>query len=293
MDNKQQRFGKAWRTLMKYFWIFSAAVVVFCVCSFIAGAKWLKIRRYSVRSKKLICSEGLVRITLISDLHERSFGKNNRRLIEKIESTQPDIIVIAGDTADVFGKVGGAYEPLFKALPKIAPTFMVLGNHEYSARRDMEISGMAKNNGITVLDDMCAEINVRGDVINIIGLSDYYRENVISQTLAERLDLVPVPDFLHRYNILVSHRPTELEEIAQRGIDLMLCGHTHGGQMRIPILGGVFTPCSHKLFPKYDMGFFGIKKMNLIISAGLGTSTVPLRFCNRPEIAVIDLECEE
>ena len=253
---------------MKYFWIFSAAVVVFCVCSFIAGAKWLKIRRYSVRSKKLICSEGLVRITLISDLHERSFGKNNRRLIEKIESTQPDIIVIAGDTADVFGKVGGAYEPLFKALPKIAPTFMVLGNHEYSARRDMEISGMAKNNGITVLDD-------------------------ISQTLAERLDLVPGPDFLHRYNILVSHRPTELEEIAQRGIDLMLCGHTHGGQMRIPILGGVFTPCSHKLFPKYDMGFFGIKKMNLIISAGLGTSTVPLRFCNRPEIAVIDLECEE
>ena len=275
---------------MKYLLIFIAAVIVFCICSFTAGAKWLKIRRYSVKSNKLSCKGGLIRITLISDLHEKSFGKNNRRLIEKIEATQPDIIVIAGDVVDTFGQVGGAYEPLFNALPKIAPTFMVLGNHEYSARRDIEISGTAKNNGITVLDDMCAEMNVRGDVLNIIGLADYYRENVICQTLAERLDLVPVTDFMSRYNILISHRPAELEDIAARGIDLMLCGHTHGGQMRIPFAGGVFEPCSHKLFPKYDMGYFGIKDMNLIISAGLGASVIPLRFCNRPEIAVIDLE---
>ena len=154
---------------MKYLLIFIAAVIVFCICSFTAGAKWLKIRRYSVKSNKLSCKGGLIRITLISDLHEKSFGKNNRRLIEKIEATQPDIIVIAGDVVDTFGQVGGAYEPLFNALPKIAPTFMVLGNHEYSARRDIEISGTAKNNGITVLDDMCAEMNVRGDVLNIIG----------------------------------------------------------------------------------------------------------------------------
>lgn len=275
---------------MIYLWIIIAVVIIFCAGSLIAGDKWLKIRHYSVKSNKLQCTEGLVRITLISDLHEKSFGKNNRRLIEKIEATQPDIIVIAGDIADTFGKVGGAYEPLFKALPKLAPTYLVLGNHEYSARRDMEISGTASNCGIHVLDDMCAELNVRGDVLNIIGLSDYLRENIISQTLAERLDLVPATDFMRRYNILISHRPAELEDIAERGIDIMLCGHTHGGQMRLPFIGGVFSPCSHKLFPKYDMGLFGIKNMDLVISSGLGASCIPLRFFNRPEIAVIDLD---
>lgn len=273
-----------------YLTIIIAVIVIFCICSFTAGAVWLKIRHYSIKSSKLKCEGGLVRITLISDLHEKSFGKNNKRLIEKIESTSPDIIVIAGDVADTYGKVGGSYEPLFRALPKIAPTFLVLGNHEYSARRDVEISGNAVNCGIHVLDDMCVELNVRGDTLNIIGLSDYYRENVISQTLAERLDLVPVTDFMRRCNILISHRPAELEDIADRGIDIMLCGHTHGGQMRIPFIGGVFAPHSHRLFPKYDMGFFGIKNMNLIISSGLGASCIPLRFCNRPEIAVIDLE---
>lgn len=274
---------------MKYLWILIAVLAVLCVCSFIAGAKWLKIRHYSVKSRKLSCENGIIRITMISDLHEKCFGKNNRKLIEKIESTMPDIIVIGGDVVDTFGVVGGSYEPLFKALPKIAPTFLVLGNHEYSARRDMEISGTAQNCGITVLDDMCVEFSVGSDTVNIIGLSDYYRENVISQTLAQRLDLVPVTDFVHRYNILLSHRPAELESIADRGIDLMLSGHTHGGQMRLPFLGGVFTPHSGRLFPRYDMGFFGIDNMDLIISSGLGASTIPLRFCNRPEIAVIDL----
>lgn len=274
---------------MKYFWIAAAVLIVICICSFIAGAVWLKVRFYSVKSKKLKCKDGLIRIVLISDIHERCFGENNKRLINKIEAQLPDMIIIAGDVADSFGVVGGTYEPLFKALPKIAPTFLVLGNHDYSARRDIEVAGVAANAGIVVLDDMCSELKVGDDIINIIGLSDYNRENVICQTLAERLDLVPVTDFVHRYNILVSHRPAEIESIAERGIDLMLCGHTHGGQMRLPFIGGVFTPSSIRLFPKYDMGFFGIKNMDLIISAGLGTSTVPLRFCNRPEVAVIDL----
>ena len=70
----------------------------------------------------------------------------------------------------------------------------------------------------------------------------------------------------------------------------MICGHTHGGQMRIPFVGGVFTPGTLKLFPKYDMGYFGIGKMDLIISSGLGTSTIPLRLFCRPEITVIDLQ---
>lgn len=278
---------------MKYVVALFIILVLFCIGSFVAGAKWLKVRHYMVRSPKIKPTERAIRITLISDIHEKTFGKNNCKLINKIEETIPDVIVIAGDIADTYGKVGGSYEPLFKALPKIAPTYMVLGNHDYSARRDIELSGVAANTGVHLLDDASDEINIDGNIINIIGLSDYYRENIICQTLAERLDIVPVSDFMKRYNVLISHRPEELEEISKRGIDLMLCGHTHGGQVRLPFVGGVFSPCSMQLFPKYDMGLFSIGDMDLIISSGLGASVVPLRFCNRPEIVTIDIYPEE
>ncbi len=274
---------------MKYVLIAIIIFAVLSIASFIAGAKWLRIKRYSIESSKLKCREGLIRITFISDLHERCYGENNSKLIEHIGSTQPDIIIIGGDTVDTFGAVGGAYVPLFEALPDIAPTFMVMGNHEYSARRETELAGVAENAGIRLLEDSCAEIDIRGDVINIIGMDDYNRENIISNTMAERFDAVPVSDFNRRFNILVSHRPVEMNAIAERGIDLMLSGHMHGGQMRLPFVGGVFTPSSKRLFPKYDMGLFGIKNMDLIVSSGLGASTIPLRYMNRPEITVIDL----
>lgn len=221
---------------MKYVLAILILVILFCISSFIAGAKWLKVRHYLIKTPKLKKSSQ-IRITLISDLHEKSFGQDNSRLIEKIEGTLPDVIVIAGDIADTYGKVGGSYEPLFRALPKIAPTYMVLGNHDYSARRDIELTGVAANTGVILLDDMADEITVDGSTVNMIGLSDYSRENIICQTMAERLDLVPVNSFMKRYNILVSHRPEELESISKRGIDLMLCGHTHGGQMRLPFIG--------------------------------------------------------
>ena len=272
-----------------YLWIAIGAILIACILSFIFSSRWLKVRNYSVSCKKLSEETGDVRITLISDLHEASFGKDNSKLIKKIQETFPDVIVIAGDVADTYGKVGGSYENLFKRLPEIAPTYLVFGNHDYAARRDVELAGVAANTGIMLLDDICSEFRIGKDVINIIGVSDYSRENVVSQTLAQRIDIIPISDFIRRCNILISHRPVELEEIAIRGLDIMLCGHTHGGQMRLPFFGGVFEPSSIRLFPKYDRGHFGIKKMNLIISSGLGASVVPLRFFNRPEVTVIDV----
>ncbi len=277
---------------MLYFYIILGAIFLICIISLIAGAKWLKVRRYSVITPKLDNNDGILRILLISDLHEKSFGKNNSRLIEKIEAILPDMIVVAGDVADTYGKVGGSYEPLFEVLPKIAPTYLVLGNHEFSSHRDIEITGMATNAGIRLLDDECDTFRFGNDIINVIGLGDKARENIVCTPYAERLDYIPVTDFVKRFSILICHRPEELDAFAKRGIDLMLSGHTHGGQMRLPFLGGVFSPMTKKLFPKYDMGHYGIRDMNLVITSGLGASVIPLRLFNRPEIAVIDVEGE-
>lgn len=275
---------------MKYVLIFIIIIGIICILSFIAGAKWLKVRNYYIASDKLDDNGTITRLIFISDLHERSYGKNNERLINKIDELNPDAIFIGGDTVDSYGKVGGEYEPLFEALPKIAKTFLILGNHEYSAKRNYEIVGVAENCGIRVLDDEADTLICNGNTLNIIGMTDYLSENIICRTLAERFDKVNVPYYSERFNIVLSHRPCELENMSQRGIDLMLCGHTHGGQMRLPFIGGVFTPSCAKLFPKYDMGYFGINKMDLIISSGLGASTIPLRLFNRPEITVIDLQ---
>ncbi len=265
-------------------------IILMCIASFVAGAKWLRVRNYYIATPKLLDNGKITRLVFISDLHERSFGTNNEKLIEKIDELAPDAIFIGGDTVDTYGKVGGSYEPLFRALPNIAKTFLVVGNHEYSAHRDMEIIGTAENCDIRVLDDEFEPLECNGNIINIIGMADYNRDNVVHQTMAQRFDGVAIPHYSERFNIVLSHRPCELEAMSRRECDLMLCGHTHGGQMRLPFVGGVFTPSCAKLFPKYDMGYFGIGKMDLIISAGLGASTIPLRFMNRPEITVIDLQ---
>ena len=275
---------------MKYLLIILLVLAVICIISLIAGAKWIRIRNYYVASDKLNNTSTITRIVFITDLHEKSFGYKNQKLIEKIDQLDPDAIFIGGDTVDSYSKVGGDYIPLFEELPKLAKTFLVLGNHEYSAKRDMEIIGYAQSFGIRVLEDEFEPFTCNSDTINVIGMTDYFSENVVTKTLAERFDAVPVPYYAQRFNILLCHRPCELEEMSKRGIDLMVCGHTHGGQMRIPFVGGVFTPSSFKLFPKYDMGYFGIGKMDLIISSGLGTSTIPLRLFCRPEITVIDLQ---
>ena len=275
---------------MKYLLIILLVLAVICIISLIAGAKWIRIRNYYVASDKLNNTSTVTRIVFITDLHERSFGYKNQKLIEKIDQLDPDAIFIGGDTVDSYSKVGGDYIPLFEELPKLAKTFLVLGNHEYSAKRDMEIIGYAQSFGIRVLEDEFEPFTCNSDTINVIGMTDYFSENVVTKTLAERFDAVPVPYYAQRFNILLCHRPCELEEMSKRGIDLMVCGHTHGGQMRIPFVGGVFTPSSFKLFPKYDMGYFGIGKMDLIISSGLGTSSIPLRLFCRPEITVIDLQ---
>lgn len=275
---------------MKYLLIILLVLAVICIISLIAGAKWIRIRNYYVASDKLNNTSTVTRIVFITDLHEKSFGYKNQKLIEKIDQLDPDAIFIGGDTVDSYSKVGGDYIPLFEELPKLAKTFLVLGNHEYSAKRDMEIIGYAQSFGIRVLEDEFEPFTCNSDTINVIGMTDYFSENVVTKTLAERFDAVPVPYYAQRFNILLCHRPCELEEMSKRGIDLMVCGHTHGGQMRIPFVGGVFTPSTFKLFPKYDMGYFGIGKMDLIISSGLGTSSIPLRLFCRPEITVIDLQ---
>lgn len=233
------------------------------------------------------------RIVHISDLHNKEFGKNQEGLLKKIHAVSPDIIVITGDlidrrkydleTAMVF--INGAVE--------IAPVYYVSGNHEAWSGEYENIRENLKSAGVHILDDTKATLSKGQGKIEILGLSDpdflttSYLEGTNISKLREHLQLLS--DFV--FQILLCHRPELFDIYVKENIDLIFSGHAHGGQFRIPFVGGLVAP-DQGLFPKYTSGAYTQNKSTMIVSRGLGNSIIPIRIFNRPEIVVVTLRNE-
>lgn len=251
----------------------------------------LLIRHYTVDTDKL---EGTVRIALITDLHSCRYGENQRELIEAVDSQDPDLLVLAGDIFDdelsdhnteVFLKdVSGKY-----------PCFYVTGNHEYWSGGEAldEKMAIVEECGIKRLSGDLEEIEAGGETVVICGVDDPAVSRAASAdtlTFSEQLDRVRELAEGEKFTVLLSHRPEYFEEYtAEGGFDLVLCGHAHGGQWRIPyILNGLFAP-NQGLFPKYAGGEYFSDGTEMIVSRGLAReSTIVPRFYNRPELVIID-----
>lgn len=231
------------------------------------------------------------KIVHISDLHNKRFGKNQERLLKKIRETSPDIIVITGDlidrrkydlpTAMIF--VNGAVE--------IAPVYYVSGNHEAWSGEYKNISANLLNAGVNIIDDKKVEITKGNANIEILGLSDPdfltydYMDGTNSYKLEEKLMQLSDDSV---FQMLLSHRPELFHIYTKRNIDLIFSGHAHGGQFRIPFVGGLVAP-DQGLFPEYTSGLYKEDESTLIVSRGLGNSIIPIRIFNRPEIVVVTL----
>lgn len=235
--------------------------------------------------------EGL-RIVHISDLHNKSFGKDQSKLIKKIKELNPDIIAITGDIVDRRKYNEEPAVKLAEGLSKIAPTFYVIGNHEAWSGKITSLEGKLSESGVRVLRNEAFRLDKNGEHINILGIDDpssSYLENYIGEKTAG-IEIDNIKKNLSRYdfNILLSHRPEMIEVYASRGIPLVLSGHAHGGQVRLPFLGGLAAP-GQGLFPKYTHGVVKRDNTALVISRGLGNSIVPQRLFNRPELVLITL----
>lgn len=216
------------------------------------------------------------KIVHISDLHGKRFSKGNSRLVKKIESASPDFIAITGDIVHKnTDKNRRVAEELCAKLTKIAPVYYVAGNHEmrtegYEILRELLISA-----GVHVLDDAIA--TVCG--FTVVGLNDM-------SVRCETLENI-TPDVSPK--ILLSHKPHYFGKYCNCGYDLVLCGHAHGGQWRIPFTHrGIFAP-GQGFFPKYTEGVHIKDDTKMVISRGLGNSEFPLRLFNRPEIVIIEI----
>lgn len=274
---------------MKKAILFTLIFAVIGYVYFIWGNNSLSVSKYTVSPESLPKNFDGYRIVQISDLHNKSFGG---RLIQEIDNLLPDIIVITGDIIDSYHtKPEIALEFAEKAI-EIAPVFYVTGNHESRIESYPEFRESLEKIGVTVLDCKGVRIVRDDEEIYLAGMEEltFFGASVINEKTAdyvEKLNILAEKKG-ERIGILLSHRPEIFDTYVQSGFDIVFTGHAHGGQIRLPFVGGILTP-NQGFFPEYDAGIFQKGNTNMIISRGLGNSIFPLRIGNRPEIVVCDL----
>ena len=269
------------------------AVVAAVLLALMIWTAWgngaLELTTYAIASEKLPKTFDGYRIAHISDLHNAQFGDGNEKLLAMLREAEPDIIAITGDLIDSRNTDIGIALHFAEEAVKIAPCYYVTGNHEarvpaYDALKD----GLLEL-GIIVLEDERADLEISGEHITLLGvndpsfLADPANEEALMQSKLQKL-----MNGAENYTILLSHRPDLFELYAESGADLVLCGHAHGGQFRLPLVGGLVAP-NQGLFPKYDAGVYTEGNTNMVVSRGIGNSLFPFRFNNRPEVILIEL----
>jgi predicted MPP superfamily phosphohydrolase len=232
-------------------------------------------------------------IALISDLHSDIYGKDQTPLLSRINEVSPDIIVLAGDIFDDRAPHLGTrllLAGIRKDFP-LTPVFYVTGNHEYDSGKAGEIMRELAGFSVTVLSDNYVAFEVNGIPLIIAGLEDPNKKlSDPSYSTAAAEEAFREAAAIDAYRILVCHRPETAKRYADYGFDLILSGHTHGGQVRLPpLIDGLYAP-GQGLFPKYSGGLYRIGTASLIVSRGLTTRRPLLpRICNPPELVVIRL----
>ena len=265
-------------------------LVLFC-CDF-----RLKTVYYSVESDKLSAP---VRLVLLTDLHSCKYGENQKNLIEAVQKQNPDFVLLGGDIFD--DKVPHKNAELtVKQLAEQFPCYYVTGNHEYWSREVGTILDMIEGYGVTVLSGECDTVEINGQTINICGVDDpdvtvYLAEGVpigeqlaSAEKAAKEVEQAVGEDV---FSILLSHRPELFETYQNYDFDLVLSGHAHGGQWRIPgLVNGLYVP-NQGLFPKYAGGRYDYAGGTMIVSRGLARESTPVpRIFNRPELVVVDIK---
>ena len=257
--------------------------------------KRIEVTRHTVADTAVPAAfEGLT-IVQISDLHDETFGENNETLLSLIAGAQPDLIAVTGDIADGNRQDYENALALIPALTELAPCYYVAGNHEAGLLDTAfaQLETCMRECGVAVLSDSYVYLERGGERIVIAGLEDPYfvsEHRVFGKqgfaVIREKLEALALPE--GEYVVLLSHRPEVFELYAEYGVGLALTGHAHGGQVRLPLIGGLIAP-HQGLFPKYDAGMYEKDGTKMYVNRGLGNSRIPLRINDRPEIAVFYL----
>lgn len=279
-----------------------AVVCAFCIMEWMRELHTFQITHYNIHSPKLNGFQKERKIVFLSDLHSHCYGKENEKLLSAIRAEKPDLILIGGDM--LIGRPGDSAktaEQFVSKLPEIACVYYANGNHEHRMKESPQKYGCVYQNykealvqsGVNFLENEKTEWIWDGVPISLYGME-------IPQSCYTRMKKVPFSaDDMEKllgkktasYSILLAHNPVYTPVYLQWGVDLSLSGHLHGGVMRIPYLGGIITP-QMKLFPKYSGELTVEEQSSVVVSKGLGTHTINVRFLNPAEMIVLHLNGE-
>lgn len=245
----------------------------------------LEISRYEVASQKLPESFDGFKIVQLSDLHGAEFGEDGMGLVEKVKELEPDIIALTGDFVTDEGDLA-AVEKLAARLVKLCPVYFVSGNHEFGSGLAVKVRNILERAGVKYLSNEYLTISRGEDEILLGGVEDplAYADMLSPDELAQKMNDA-APD---AFKILLGHRNYWMTEYPELPVDLIFCGHAHGGLIRIPGVGGLIGT-DRRLFPDFDAGEYNNGRYTLIVSRGLGNSVSIPRIFNRPEIVCVEL----
>ena len=246
----------------------------------------LTVSRYEYRSPKVGAALDGATVLQISDLHNHQFGEGQGRLLAAVAGLEPDLVVVTGDMVDCHRTDPAPALELVRGLVALAPVYYVTGNHEWvlsSQVRGELLTGLEEA-GATVLEDRVTRVALGEGYLTLAGLSD----GSLKGDALERL----AADFPRgELTLLLAHEPQHLERYAATGADLVFSGHAHGGQVRLPLVGGLYAP-GQGVLPELTEGIHTAEGTTLVVSRGLGNSTFPLRLFNRPEVVTVTLRTE-
>ena len=245
---------------------------------------------YEIADEEIPESFDGFKIIQLSDLHNRSFGEGNEKLLEKVKKKEPDIIAVTGDLTDSECEdLEGYVKPLMEGLCEIAPVFYVSGNHEWAAGYMRDLFDIIESCGVTVLRNEYVGMNIGDDTVVLAGTDDPngpYDMKTPKELMAEIREEYP-----DEYIIVLNHRNDVLDMYSDIGADLVICGHAHGGLIRLPFTDGLINP-SRELFPDFTSGIYEKGDTKMVVSRGLGWGISVPRFLNNPHIPTVVLKAK-
>lgn len=263
----------------------------------------LDIETIEVRLSMLPQALDGYRLAIVSDLHIAQPGPYEKKIFAAVQAIAPDCILIPGDTMDERTGAIDSLTPFFYSLSSLAPTVAVLGNNDCLPSRVETLRGMYRRGGVTLLENETRLLDARGYPLQITGMMDPSAERRGIQPAhvlrpAQSASYVPLSGALPPQaakkegyvlpSILLLHQPQLAEAYAALRPSIIVAGHAHGGQFRLPLVGSLYAP-NQGLFPRLTSGLYHVGDSQLVVSRGLGNHHFPFRLGNRPHLPVLVL----
>ena len=251
----------------------------------------LQVSGYDIVDSRIPKEFNEYKIVQVSDFHNTKSNKLTDDLVKEIKIQNPNVIVITGDLVDSRKTNIDVAISFIKRIKDIAPIYFVTGNHESRISKYGVLKEKLEKESVIVLDNKAEILEIYAAKINLIGINDpnmsYHPYALDNEKIKN--ELTDTNYDKNNYSILLSHRPELFDTYVDSKLDLVLTGHAHGGQVRIPFIGGLISP-NQGFFPKYTGGKFKEDNTNMIVSRGIGNSIIPFRVNNRPELVVVQLK---